>query len=162
MVGRHTGEMNANTHDALPEPDGSPSRIPFDDDDQTSQLSHVQCWELLGESGIGHLGLRAHPHGVDIMPINYLIHERQLYFRTAPGTKLMELTEHPYVTVQVEQWRDGRWSSVVLKGRAQRLAHDDEILSSGVSELVTSGPGDKANYVRVVPDAITGRTFPSR
>ncbi len=154
--------MNANAHNAPHEPDGGPARIPFDDDDQTSPLSHVQCWELLGERGIGHLGLRAQPRGVDIMPINYLIHDRLLYFRTAPGTKLMELTEHPYVTVQVERWHAGHWSSVVVKGRAQRLAFDDEILASGITELMTSGPGEKANYVRIVPDAIMGRTFPGR
>jgi nitroimidazol reductase NimA-like FMN-containing flavoprotein (pyridoxamine 5'-phosphate oxidase superfamily) len=153
--------MNANSHGAQHEPDGGPAHIPFDDDDQTSQLTHVQCWDLLGETGVGHLALRAQPHGVDIMPINYLIHNRELYFRSAPGTKLEELALHPHVAVQVEQRQDGRWSSVVLKGVAKRLAFDDEILASGVTRLVTSGPGEKANYVRVVPDAITGRSFPA-
>lgn len=133
-----------------------------DIEDGTVDLSHVQCWELLGETGIGHLALRAHPKGVDIVPINYLVHDRMLYFRSAPGTKLMELVEHPHVAVQVERLRDGRWSSVVIKGRAERLAFDDEIIESGVMTLVTSGPGEKANYVRVTPDSITGRSLPAR
>lgn len=154
--------MNANSHDDRHEPDGGPARIPFDDDSGVTELSQEQCWALLGDSGIGHLALRAQPHGVDIVPIDYLVHEQQLYFRSAPGTKLIELTEHPHVAVQVERCRDAHWSSVVLKGRAERLAFDDEILASGISELLTSGPGEKANYVRVVPDAITGRVIPSR
>lgn len=131
-------------------------------EDETVELSHVQCWELLGESGIGHLALRAHPEGVDIVPIDYLVHDRMLYFRSAPGTKLMELVEHPHVAVQVERLREGRWSSVVIKGRAERLAFDDEIIESGVMALATSGLGEKHNYVRVTPDAITGRSFPAR
>ncbi len=154
--------MNSNSKGTRHEPDGGPARTVFDDDDQTSQLSDLQCLQLLGETGIAHLGLRAQPHGVDIVPINYLIHERQLYFRSAPGTKLVELTAHPHVAVQVERLQEGRWSSVVLKGRAQRLAFDDEILVSGILGLKPAGPGEKANYVRVEPDAITGRSFPAR
>ena len=133
-----------------------------DIDDETVELSHVQCWDVLGESGIAHLALRAHPVGVDIVPIDYLVHARMLYFRTAPGAKLMELVEHPHVAVQVERLRDGRWSSVVLKGRAERLDLDDEIIESGVMTLATRVPGEKANFVRVVPDAITGRSYPAR
>lgn len=154
--------MDENPKGARHEPDGGPARVAIDDDSQVTDLTHAQCWDCLGESGIGHLALRAQPVGVDIKPINYLIHDRQLYFRSAPGTKLEELVLHPHVAVQVEQWHDGLWSSVVLKGRAERLAFDDEILQSGIMGLVTSGPGEKANYVRVTPDEITGRSFPSR
>jgi nitroimidazol reductase NimA-like FMN-containing flavoprotein (pyridoxamine 5'-phosphate oxidase superfamily) len=156
--------MNEKSHGARHEPDGGPARltVDVDVDDQSRDLSHPQCWELLGESGIGHLALRAQPEGVDVVPINYLVHDRVLYFRSAPGTKLMELVEHPHVAVQIERLGDGLWSSVVVKGRAQRLARDDEIIESGVMTLVTSAPGEKSNYVRVTPEAITGRSFPAR
>lgn len=151
-----------NSHDDRHEPAGGPSRIVLSDDSEVTELTPEQCWALLGDTGIGHLALRSQPQGVDIVPINYLIHEQQLYFRSASGTKLVELTEHPHVAVQVERYRDAQWSSVVVKGRAERLAFDDEILASGVTRLLTSGPGEKANYVRIVPETITGRSFPSR
>jgi nitroimidazol reductase NimA-like FMN-containing flavoprotein (pyridoxamine 5'-phosphate oxidase superfamily) len=123
------------------------------------ELSHPECWALLGSSGIGHLAFRSQPVGVDIVPINYVITRRQLFFRSGPGTKLEELALHPYVAFQVDQLQDGRWSSVVVKGKAVRLAADAEIERSGILDLVPAQPGRKSNFVRITPDAVTGRTF---
>ena len=144
------------------EPAGGPAPAVDEPDDETRELTHTECWKILGTSGIGHLALRSYPVGVDIMPINYLIADRQLFFRSAPGTKLEDLVQHPHVAVQVERLDDGNWFSVVLKGPAQRLASDEDIERSGILDLIPAQRGDKFNYVRVIPDAITGRTFASR
>ena len=126
---------------------------------QTAHLSVDEVWEVFGESGVAHLALRAEPTGVDIMPINYLVNDRMLYFRSAPGAKLVELTRNPSVAVQAEVNRDGRWYSVVIKGNAQRLALDEEIHASGVLSLRAEQPGEKFNYVRVTPHSVTGISF---
>jgi osmotically-inducible protein OsmY/nitroimidazol reductase NimA-like FMN-containing flavoprotein (pyridoxamine 5'-phosphate oxidase superfamily) len=126
---------------------------------QTAHLSVDESWDVFGESGIAHLALRDEPTGVDIMPINYLINNRMLYFRSAPGTKLVELTHNPSVAVQAEVNRDGRWYSVVIKGEAERLAFDDEIHASGVLGMRTEQPGEKLNYVRITPHSLTGISF---
>ena len=144
------------------EPDGGPAAVVTEQDDATRELSHVECWKVLGDSGIGHLALRSQPVGVDIMPINYLITNRQLFFRSAPSTKLEDLVQHPHVAVQVEQLQDGSWFSVVLKGQATRLASDEDIERSGILDLIPTQLGDKLNYVRVIPDTISGRTFAAR
>jgi len=149
-------------HEGRHEPDGGPAPIIAEPDDETRELSHVECWKVLGTSGIGHLALRSQPVGVDIMPINYLIAHRQLFFRSAPGTKLEDLVQHPHVAIQVERLEGDNWFSVVLKGPAQRLASDEEIERSGIQDLIPAQRGDKFNYVRVIPDAITGRTFATR
>jgi nitroimidazol reductase NimA-like FMN-containing flavoprotein (pyridoxamine 5'-phosphate oxidase superfamily) len=128
-------------------------------DDETRELSAAECWEVLGTSGVGHLALRSHPVGVDIVPINYLITDRELYFRSGPGSKLENLLKHPHVAVQVERLQDGHWFSVVLKGKAVRLAADHDIERSGIRQLVPAQPGGKYNYVRVTPDTLIGRTF---
>jgi len=153
--------MDASPHDKRHEPDGGPATRHPNQDARTRELSDDECWAILDDSGIGHLALRAHPVGVDIMPINYLIADRQLFFRSAPGTKLKNLVRHPYVAVQVERLQDGSWFSVVLKGEAARLASDEDIERSGVLELAPAQPGEKFNYVRIVPVAITGRAFPA-
>ncbi|WP_162242906.1 pyridoxamine 5'-phosphate oxidase family protein [Leifsonia sp. Root112D2] len=145
-------------HDA----DGGPAAAMAPQDSDIRELTHVECWKILGDSGIGHLALRAQPVGVDIMPINYLVNERQLFFRSAPGTKLEDIVLHPHVAIQIERLQEGRWFSVVLKGTATRLAADDDIEVSGILHLVPAQPGDKFNYVRIIPDAITGRTFAAR
>ncbi len=151
--------MDASAHNRPHEPDGGPAVRHANEGAEIRELSDDECWKVLDDSGIGHLALRAHPVGVDIMPINYLITDRQLFFRSGPGTKLKDLVEHPHVAVQVERLRNGTWFSVVLKGKATRLASDEDIERSGILDLTPTQPGEKFNYVRIVPDAITGRTF---
>jgi nitroimidazol reductase NimA-like FMN-containing flavoprotein (pyridoxamine 5'-phosphate oxidase superfamily) len=127
----------------------------------TRELSHSECWTLLGETGIAHLALRSQPHGVDIVPIDYLITRRQLFFKCRHGTILEDLIQDPHVAVQIERLQDGAWLSVVLKGEAARMSDDAEIERSGVRSLVPTEPGSKPILVRIIPNAITGRTFPA-
>lgn len=143
------------------EPDGGPAARHPVQDPRTRELTLDECWTVLGDAGIGHLAQRANPVGVDIVPINYLVTDRELFFRSAPGTKLKNLLHHPYVAVQVERLRDDAWFSVVVKGKAIRLGSDEEIERSGILDLNPAQPGDKFNYVRITPDSITGRTFPA-
>jgi hypothetical protein len=151
--------MEASVHERRRKPDGSAPARGAEPDAGTRELSDAECWQILGQAGIGHLALRAYPVGVDIMPIDYLITGRLLFFRSGPGTKLKDLVYHPYVAVQVERLQGERWFSVVLKGSARRLSHDREIEESGILGLSPTQPGEKFNYVRIEPDAITGRTF---
>lgn len=154
-----TAVMDASPHDKRHESDGGPATRHPNQDARTRELDVDECWALLGGSGIGHLAQRANPVGVDIVPINYLVTDRELFFRSAPGTKLKNLLHHPYVAVQVERLRDGVWFSVVVKGEAIRLGSDEEIERSGILDLAPAQPGDKFNYVRITPAAVTGRTF---
>ncbi len=154
--------MDATMDDRRHEPSGGPAAAAAAPDTGVRELSDAECWKILGDSGIGHLAFQTQPVGVDITPINYLITDRQLFFRSAPGTKLKNLREFPRVAVQVELLQNGNWFSVVIKGEAIRLALDEEIERSGVLGLTPMQAGEKFNYVRISPDAITGRTFPAR
>ena len=142
------------------EPDGGPAVPAPVRNDETRAMTASECWELLGESGIGHLALRAQPVGVDIVPVNYLVVDGQLLFKSGPGAKLAEVAEHPYVALQIEHLLGAAWFSVVVKGRAERLDCDEDIESSGILDHHPTQPGDKFNYVRIVPDVVLGRTFP--
>lgn len=64
----------------------------------------------------------------------------QHFLRSAPGTKLEDLVQHPHVAFQVERFNDGRWSSVVLKGKAVRLAADPALNVWGSWTLSRRGP----------------------
>ncbi len=142
------------------EPSGGPMGPIPTQDAHTRDMTEDACWNALGSLGIGHLALRAEPVGVTIYPVNYLVTDRQLLFKSAPGTKLTELADHPFVALQVEKLVDGWWFSVMVKGKAERLAFDDDIESSGILELDAAQGGEKLNYVRIDPDVIAGRTFP--
>lgn len=118
------------------------------------------CWRFVAGGGVARLAT-ADDDGVDITPIDVLARHRMLYFRTAPGSKLERISEHPRVAVELDGLDGGvRWS-VVVRGRAERLDTDSDIEESGVLELRTAHPSAKENYVRVRPDAISGREFPA-
>jgi hypothetical protein len=151
--------MDASTNNRRHEPSGGPAMRAEAVDAAVRELSDSECWEILARSGIGHLAFQLQPAGVDILPINYLVTDRQIFFRSAPGSKLSSLALHPRVAFQIERRAGDTWFSVVVKGEAVRLAFDEEIEHSGVLELAPAQPGEKFNYVRITPDTITGRTF---
>ena len=119
-------------------------------------LTEDECWALLQAGGLGRLATAAKGM-VDVFPINFLVHDRTVLFRSGPGSKLVNLTAAPLVAFEADSF-DGRWhSSVVIHGRATRLDNDDEILESGVNRLVSWSQTPKFNYVRITPTDITGR-----
>jgi nitroimidazol reductase NimA-like FMN-containing flavoprotein (pyridoxamine 5'-phosphate oxidase superfamily) len=116
------------------------------------------CWGLLKTESLGRLAIAA--ERVEIYPVNFLVHDHSIFFASAPGSKLMELTENPGVAFEVDgQLADDLWS-VVIHGRAKRLARDSDIESSGILQHKGWHPTEKYNYVRITPDEITGRRFP--
>lgn len=123
-----------------------------------SALDETKCWALLRSAHLGRLAVTA-ADGVDIFPVNYLVDGNSLVFRTAPGTKMIDLTEQPRVAFEVDGLDETHRWSVVVRGRARRLADDEEITLSRILDLKTATPTAKDNYVRVLPGAITGRRF---
>jgi nitroimidazol reductase NimA-like FMN-containing flavoprotein (pyridoxamine 5'-phosphate oxidase superfamily) len=54
---------------------------------------------------------------VDIEPIHYVYVDGWLVCRTAPGTKLTQLSHHPWVAFEIDEVRElFVWRSVVVKG----------------------------------------------
>jgi len=128
---------------------------------ETTVLDGAACWRLLDREGIGRLAISLED-GVDIFPLNYLSSHGRLYFRSAPGAKILQLTEHPRVEFEVEGEMDvARWS-VVVRGTVRRLGADPEILRSGVETLRSWQPGEKFNYFEIQPEQISGRLIRPR
>lgn len=125
-----------------------------------AELSEEECWALLSSAGLGRLAVII-DGGVDIFPVNYVAKDRRVYFSSAAGSKLMDITEESHVAFEVDGTADRRRWSVVVKGAARRLDSDAEILESGVRELHTLAPIEKWNYVRITPTSVTGRRFRS-
>ncbi len=121
-------------------------------------LTETDCWAYLNTNSLGRLAVIG-KDGVDLFPINYLTHRSTVLFRTAPGSKLIDITDNPVVAFEIDGIDNGvRWS-VVVRGEAVRLGSDLEILDTGVSRLATLSPTEKWNYVRVTPRTLTGRRF---
>ena len=121
-------------------------------------LDDEECWRLLAESSLGRFAVRVRD-GVDVFPINYLVHGRELFFRSAPGSKLMDLSREPGVAFEIDGEHARHVWSVVVHGIARRLASDQDIEDSGIQLLKTWHPSEKLNYVRISPDTVSGRSF---
>ncbi|WP_194395955.1 pyridoxamine 5'-phosphate oxidase family protein [Microbacterium atlanticum] len=117
------------------------------------------CWDLLAGAHVGRLAVIGADGRPDIFPMDYLVSDRHLFLRTAPGLKLRHLARNPFVAFEAEGDADGfRWS-VVVRGAARRLDRDDEIEASGVLDLRSTSPTGKYDYLEITPDAVTGRRF---
>ncbi|WP_193726447.1 pyridoxamine 5'-phosphate oxidase family protein [Protaetiibacter intestinalis] len=121
-------------------------------------LDERECWELLELAPMGRIAI-AVGGVIDIFPLNFAVHDGAVYFRTAPGTKLVELTIHPDVALEIDGWDEGEAFSVVVKGVAERLEHAAEIEEAERLPLTPWVPTLKYRWVRIRPGSVTGRRF---
>ncbi len=123
-----------------------------------TQLTDSECWRLLSEAEVGRLALA--PAGeVDVFPVNFVVSNGALYFRTAPGDKLLELSVNPDVAFEIDGWDDTSAYSVVVKGVAERLESQLEIDEADRLPLAPWIPTLKYRWVRLNPTAVSGRSF---
>jgi nitroimidazol reductase NimA-like FMN-containing flavoprotein (pyridoxamine 5'-phosphate oxidase superfamily) len=130
----------------------------FTHEDPILVLDEEQCWKLLEKTQHGRLVLSAAGE-TDIFPINYRAHDGVLLLRTAPGTKLAELTINENVVFQTDGITDNEAWSVVVKGTARVLEQSSEIASAEALNLKTWIPTLKDFYVEIKPSRISGRHF---
>lgn len=128
--------------------------------DVIQNLSGEESLELLATKTFGRLVVRR-KDDMDLFPLNYLVHEGEIYFRTAEGSKLFSLTLNNDVLFEADNV-DGdsqeAWS-VVVKGTARTLTSNAEIEAADQLPLKPWLPTLKYNYVVVSPNEISGRKF---
>lgn len=122
------------------------------------ELSENENWRLLRQNSLGRLALSA-AGAIDIFPVNYYADGETLLLRTAPGTKLLELTVNSRIAIEIDGFTDEEAWSVVVKGTARRLELRAEIDEADEAPLVPWIPTLKYIYVRITPATISGRRF---
>jgi hypothetical protein len=82
-----------------------------------------------------------------------------ILFRTDPGSKLRGLLRSPAVCYQVDGIDpiDATGWSVLVKGRAVELHDPDAVRHAATLPLRYWTLGDKAHWIRIIPDEVTGR-----
>jgi nitroimidazol reductase NimA-like FMN-containing flavoprotein (pyridoxamine 5'-phosphate oxidase superfamily) len=121
-------------------------------------LSEEECWDLLISSSFGRLALSVSGEP-DIYPVNFVAADKRLVFRTAEGTKLLELTVNDRVAFETDGiGRNEAWS-VVARGRARVLDRQVDIEAADQLPLRPLVPTLKYIYVEITPDKVTGRRF---
>ncbi|KRB38787.1 pyridoxamine 5'-phosphate oxidase family protein [Microbacterium sp. Root180] len=123
-----------------------------------SAMGEEDCWNLLARNQLGRLAVAVGDEP-DIFPVNYVTDGPSLLFRTAPGSKLAELSVNPRVAFEVDEYDETFGASVVLKGAATRLELQREIDEADALPLTPWIPTLKYRWVRIQPTSVTGRRF---
>jgi uncharacterized protein len=126
-------------------------------------IPHDECWRLLAGDEIGRLAVIAGNTPL-VLPVNYAVDGATVVFRTDPGTKL---THGPRARASFEvdsfdRHRRRGWS-VVATGRLEEVTRYDSATFDRVRRLAIDpwAGGDKAHWMRLVPDRVTGRRLVS-
>jgi nitroimidazol reductase NimA-like FMN-containing flavoprotein (pyridoxamine 5'-phosphate oxidase superfamily) len=133
----------------------------MDDTRETTQiLSESECWELLDHAQVGRLAvdIAGQP---DIFPINFVVSDGGIVFRSAAGTKLAGAVLNRFVAFEIDGYEPDRriaWS-VVVKGQARAIEKMQELFDAEDLPLYPWLANDKPNFVRIEPTVVTGRRY---
>lgn len=125
-----------------------------------NHLSPDECMEILGNNQFGRLAVSVGGRP-DIFPVNFIVYEGNVVFRTAEGSKLASLAINSHVAFEVDGYdgdTNNAWS-VVLHGQAKLIHHgpDEEHLES--LPLFPWNMAPKHHLVEIDPHEISGRRF---
>lgn len=127
-------------------------------EDPVTVLDEQTCWERLATQQVGRLVTHV-GDVVDIAPINFVVDEGGLVFRTAAGSKLAELSINDSVVFETDSFDAERGWSVVAHGRARALSTEDEVAAAEALPLRPSVATLKPTFVRIEVSRVTGREF---
>lgn len=130
----------------------------MDYDSAVTKLTEEQCRTRLASEELGRLALSVGQR-VDIFPINYEYARGDIFFRTAPGTKLYELVVNTDVVFEIDGHSPTDAWSVVVRGVAERLERDSQVDEAWELPLRPWIPTIKLNWVRIHITALSGRYF---
>ena len=118
------------------------------------ELSRDECVHLLRKHRVGRFAVAVAGMAPIVVPVNYLLDGDVVIFRSGAGTKLTALRGAPvsFEIDEIDEYRGEGWS-VLVQGRAYEATRWE----TAHLDLPTWAPGQKDHWVRIAPDAVTGR-----
>ncbi|TRW88864.1 pyridoxamine 5'-phosphate oxidase family protein [Mycolicibacterium sp. 018/SC-01/001] len=123
-----------------------------------TELSESQSWQLLSGLTLGRL-VTTVGGWTEIFPVNYVVQNKTLLFRTAEGTKLLTAVLNENVVFEADDHTVVDGWSVVVRGRAKLLHTSAEIVKAEGAGLYPWIATRKSRFVRITPGTVTGRRF---
>lgn len=123
-------------------------------------LDETECWDLLDRTSVGRLAVDVAGQP-DIFPINFVVDDGSIVFRSGAGTKLAAAVLLHHVAFEIDGYEPGErtaWS-VVVKGRAHEIERMDDVFAAEQLPLFPWVAHPKPNTVRITPTTVTGRRF---
>ena len=132
-----------------------------DEELTVEQVSEDACWALLRTTSVGRLAVWVEDHP-DIFPLNYAVDHGTVVFRSGTGTKVSAAVAESPVALEADGYdpqTSEAWS-VVIRGNAQRISASEELIETIDLPLFPWQAGDKGQFIRIIPTAVSGRRFP--
>ncbi|UOE44180.1 pyridoxamine 5'-phosphate oxidase family protein [Agromyces larvae] len=130
----------------------------IEDREPTRRLDKEECWQRIVASPFGRIATTAAGE-VDIYPVNFAVDGETIVFRTAPGSKLLEIMVHSRVAFEVDGYSDSEAWSVVVKGEAEEFSSEPEVEAAQLLGIEPWAPERKDRWVRIRVSEVHGRSF---
>ncbi len=127
---------------------------------QMDELTADECLRLLDDHTFGRLAFMDHVGVLPmIVPVNYVLHDDRITFRTGAGSKLGTALRGEPVAFEVDGLdpADRTGWSVLVRGHAEVVTDTLELAALWETPLQPWAPGAKPYYVRIEPRRISGR-----
>ncbi|PPK96100.1 nitroimidazol reductase NimA-like FMN-containing flavoprotein (pyridoxamine 5'-phosphate oxidase superfamily) [Kineococcus xinjiangensis] len=130
------------------------------DDAALEVLSAEECYRLLATQQLGRLGLISNGNQI-IMPVNYGLDGPVVVVRLGQGS-VLRAADHANVAFEVDSIDPATHSgwSVLVRGLAEEVGdrHERGLAQRTRDTAVESwAPGERGHWLRVIPQAISGR-----
>lgn len=125
--------------------------------DAVRELHELECWERLAEREFGRLAFHLIDE-VHIVPVNYLVDDRQLVFCSSEGSKLLGVVMNHDVAFEVDDVKDHSAWSVIVRGQANIVQHPRAGFADRL-QLRSWVLTDKPILVAIDVSEVTGREF---
>lgn len=122
------------------------------------ELAPAECLRLLASVAMGRVGVTIDALPA-VLPVDFVVYDGAVVFRTVPGTKLDAATVGAVVAFEADgaATSTGRWS-VLVRGVARGLNEPDELARAHALPLESwAWDGAADRFVRLEPTVITGR-----
>ncbi|WP_406032164.1 pyridoxamine 5'-phosphate oxidase family protein [Nocardioides sp. NBC_00163] len=121
-----------------------------------TELDRAECVELLERSEVGRVAF-GDPDGPLVLPVNHVMVDDRIVFRTAPRTAIADHVGTGQVSYQIDEfdsYTSSGWS-VLVRGTAELV--DGVWLRAHDLEPEPWADGRRTLYVCITPTQITGR-----
>ncbi|MGY4708057.1 pyridoxamine 5'-phosphate oxidase family protein [Mycolicibacterium sp. CBM1] len=117
-----------------------------------------ESWDLLKSVALGRLVTRVGDQ-LEIFPVNFVVQNHTVLFRTAEGTKLFSTVMNENVLFEVDDHTVAEGWSVIIRGTARVLTASDDLHEADRAQLLPWVATEKLRFVRITPTEISGRRF---
>lgn len=140
--------------------DHRPPPVQHDDVVSITELERDECWRLLRTQVIGRVAFAQGRRPI-VLPVNHVVDGETIVFRTAPDSALGSLVRHEPVVFEVDSidMRANAGWSVLVTGEIERIDARGRHISPAPQPWA---PGERDEWVRIVPSSITGRAISRR